>query len=86
VSQKEVRTNLLAVVPHEDHEILFIEYLDGNPPRKGDTPGQIKAFKRRKANEKRVPLHELPTPELQKKFIALTGKEPEELGLVMAPA
>ncbi len=66
----------VTAIPHEDHEYLFRRFPDGKPP------GQIKAFVRRKGSEKRVPLKRLPTPQLQNTFVALTGKKPEELGLV----
>ena len=58
----------------EGREYLFHRIPDGNPP------GQIKAFVRKGRSEHRVALAHLPS-EMQKRFIELTGKQPEELGL-----
>ena len=64
------------VVSHGDHEVVFRTYPNGNPP------GQVKAFMRKQGRgEKRIALAALPTAALQRTFVGLTGKTPEELGL-----
>jgi hypothetical protein len=74
---------LKATGTYDKQEYLFYEFPNGNPPRRDDKPGQIKAFVREGFSEYRVPFDKLPTADLQEKFVALTGRKADEIGVVV---
>lgn len=76
---------LKATGAHGEEEYRFYEFPNGNPSRCGDKPGQIKAFicASKSSFESRVPFDKLPTMELQKQFIELTGRTADEIGVTI---